>query len=109
MLQQVLAENPDVADSDFNGQRIGEFLKQHTARLCVENFRTAVTQLRNRGQLELTPPPAPPVVVEPTEPAEILEAWQIPLNPPPSEWQLRRASKEAIKDYLKRVRAQQQK
>jgi hypothetical protein len=104
MLQQVLTENPDVADSDFNGQRIGEFLKQHTARLCVENFLTAVTHLSLRGQLELKPPPAPPVVEMPAEPVEVLEPSQLSIHA--SEYELRQPSVTSaqLKDYLRRVR-----
>ena len=66
MMQQVLTENPDVADSSHNGQLVADFLKKYTALWCLESIRTAVTYLRNRGQLELKRPPAPqPVVVEP--------------------------------------------
>ena len=72
MMQQVLTENPDVADSSHNGQRVADFLKEYTALWCLESIRTAVTYLRNRGQLELKQPPAPPpvVVTEPAEPVE---------------------------------------
>ena len=67
MMQQALTENPDVADSSHNGQLVADFLKEYTALWCLESIRTAVRYLRNRGQLELKRPPAPPpvVVVEP--------------------------------------------
>jgi hypothetical protein len=109
-----MAENPTFADTERNGELIAQFLVEHHCEFTLENCRKAVQILSYRfDKLERQKPPArpappQPVVVEPTAPAEILEAGQILLNPPPSEWQLRRASKEAVKDYLKRARAQQQ-
>lgn len=112
IIKTVWGENPTLADTPKNGELVGQFLKENGQALSVDNVRIAVKILgypfdkldRQKPPVPTPPPPQP--VVESAEPEEVLENWQIPLNPPPSEWQIRRASKEAVKDYLKRAKAQ---
>jgi hypothetical protein len=105
---QIWAEHL-VADTPRNGDLVEQFMAENHCDYTVENVRVAVRVLGypfdklDRQKPPVPTPPPQPVVVEPTEPAEILEPGQLSIHA--SEWELRHATPVQLKDYLRRARA----
>jgi len=101
MLAKVLDANKSwLADTEKNGAAIAEeFYSERTPPTkSIQDMVAAVTRIS--AHLERVPPPVyqPPQYEEPP-----LESWQLPLEAP--DFQIRAASKEAIRDLVKRRQA----
>lgn len=116
VMVEIKKKFPWLADTGEAGNRnlskIFSWLQDNDAvGFTLETVKVAVEVLlpELESDRDYVPPQPPPPPAPPKPPAEQLESWQIPLNPTPSKQQLRAASSEAIKHYLKRLRESHQK
>ncbi len=94
---QIAREYPLLDDVPENGQKIGDFLqKEASGYITIDNLRAAVEALKSQLQWVVPAPPTP----EPE--AEKLESWQLPLDC--TEYEMHRASPQALKDFIQRAR-----
>jgi len=110
VIAAIQAEDPTFSPSEKNIGLIFTWLQDIDAAggFTLENVRVAVKVLGYQNAIERVPPPPPPPppVVEP-EPVEILQPGEISIHA--SEWELRRATPEQIRSYIRRLREAQQK
>ena len=102
MLKMILSANSWIADTPRNGELIATtFLDDPriSPKRNLQDMIKAVEIVKN--QLDRTPPPPPPARPQYEEPKP-LESWQLPY--PQSDWQLQRASREQVSDYVSRLR-----
>ncbi len=111
VIAAIQAEDRTFLPSDKNIRFIFSWLQDNDAAggFTLENVRTAVMALSYPiAQLErIEAPPRPPSPAAPKPEPEKLESWQLPLTA--TRQQLRNASPEALKDYLRRAREAQKK
>src|SRR5258708_1196909 len=102
MAQQVLAANPWIdSSSEKNGKMIAEIFSDDPRMSPKRNLADMVKAVEIcKDKLERTPPPPPPSAPQYEEGS--LEDWQLPY--PQADWQLRRASREQVSDYVARLR-----
>ena len=100
MVQQVMAANPWIANTEKNGELIAAtFLGDPhiSPKRNLQDMIKAVEIVKN--QLDRTPPPPPPA---PPQYEESVKEGMLPY--PQADWQLRRASREQVADYVARLR-----
>jgi hypothetical protein len=114
VLDIVRARYPYFLLSDKNLDAVWAWIWRHEAvgGWTEYNVSCAIRVLDYAGQLEHAPPAAPPKPVAPPEPIEepeLLSPGQISIHA--SEWELRQpeVTPAQVRDYLKRLRAHNQK
>ena len=102
MAQQVLAANPWIdSSSEKNGELIAATFLDDPRMSPKRNLADMVKAFEIcKDKLDRTPPPPPPAPPQYEEGS--LEDWQLPY--PQADWQLRRASREQVSDYVSRLR-----
>jgi hypothetical protein len=104
LIVQVFTENPQLADTPENGRVLVLLVQKYKAAWTLEALRAILGAHKNDFQwLVPAQPQAAVQFGDLEEPAEQLESWQLPINA--SEEEMRAASKEAMRDLVKRQNA----
>jgi hypothetical protein len=103
MYQKVLEANPWIADTEKNGELIATaFLDDPNPKRDIRSMVAVIDRIKS--QLDMQKPTPPPNPVYDESPLKTLSdgSWQLPLHA--SEWEMRSASKEQMRDLVERLR-----